>query len=87
MDGWLEVNFGSWVTAVWVALAALIAIWFGGRRSAKTEAKLEKAEEYVETRKNLDEVVRAADADVALERLHERVESKRPVRRNSRSKK
>jgi hypothetical protein len=62
----------EWIAAAAVVVSALTAIWFGGRRSGRTEAKIEDAENYVETRKKMDETGRMSDADAAREWLHDR---------------
>ena len=63
-----------WRALSWpfVALSALLATWFGGRKSAQTDAKAEELESYVETRKRMDEVARMSDADAARDFLRER---------------
>lgn len=63
-----------WRALSWpfVALSALLAIWFGGRKSAQTDAKVEELTDYVETRKRMDEVGRMSDADAARDWLRER---------------
>jgi hypothetical protein len=54
------------------ALAALIISWFGGRKAAEAEAKVEELEAHVETRKRMDKVVVGDDPAVLREWLRER---------------
>lgn len=63
-----------WRALAWpfVALVTLLASWFGGRNVAKSDAKVEGLEDYVDTRKRMDEVGRMSDADAAREWLRER---------------
>lgn len=57
-----------WSTALALVVAALMASWFGGRKSAKTKG----LEGYVKTRERMDDVGRLSDADAAAEWLKER---------------
>lgn len=61
-----------WAMGVGLVVVAFAAIWFGGRKSAQTDAKVEELTDYVETRKRMDEVARMSDADAAREWLRER---------------
>ena len=63
-----------WRALSWpfVALSALLATWFGGRKSAQTDAKAEELESYVETRKRMDEVAPGDDPAVLRDWLRER---------------
>lgn len=63
-----------WRALAWpfVALVTLLASWFGGRNVAKSDAKVEGLEDYVETRKRMDDVARLSDADIARMFLEER---------------
>lgn len=61
-----------WAAGIGLVIAALAAIWFGGRKSAQADAKQEELTDYVETRKRMDEVGRMSDADAAREWLRER---------------
>jgi hypothetical protein len=45
-----------WLAAAAAVVLALLSTWLGGRRSAKTAAKAEELNEYVETRKRIDEI-------------------------------
>lgn len=53
-------------------LAAIVAAFFRGRKSKATEAKLEKAEAELETRKRIDEATVAPDAASARDWLRAR---------------
>lgn len=57
-----------WSTALALVVAALLASWFGGRKSAKTKG----LEGYVKTRERMDDVGRLSDADAAADWLKER---------------
>jgi hypothetical protein len=46
----------GFVSKLSLFVATLTAMWFGGRKSAKINAKLEGLEGYVDTRKRMDEV-------------------------------
>lgn len=61
-----------WAMGVGLVVVAFAATWFGGRKSAQTDAKAEELTGYVETRKRMDEVARMSDADAAREWLRER---------------
>ena len=61
-----------WAAGIGLVIAALAASWLGGRKSAQADAKQEELEEYVDTRKRMDEVGRMSDADAAREWLRER---------------
>ena len=50
-----------WLAGIGAAAIALLSIWFGGKKSGQTAAKVEKLNEYIETRKRMDEV----DSDTA----------------------
>lgn len=65
----------AWLAGIGLAIVALMASWFGGRKSAQTDAKLEDAEDYVSTRKRMDEVGRMSDADAARSWLLDRGKS------------
>lgn len=61
-----------WAMGVGLVVVAFAATWFGGRKSAQTDAKVEELTDYVETRKRMDEVARMSDADAARDWLRER---------------
>ena len=60
------------VSKLFLFVAMLVASWFGGRKSAQTDAKQEELEGYVETRKRMDEVDVGDDPAVLREWLRER---------------
>jgi hypothetical protein len=62
----------EWIAAFAVVVSALTAIWFGGRKSGKSDAKIKELDGYVETRKKMDDAGRMSDADAAREWLHDR---------------
>lgn len=62
------VRVKMWSTALALVIAALLASWFGGKKSAKTKG----LEGYVKTRERMDDVGRMSDADAAAEWLRER---------------
>lgn len=51
---------GEWLAAVGAAIAALAALWFGGRRSANADAKAKLADVKAK------QLERIADADLGL---------------------
>lgn len=51
---------GEWLAAIGVAVAALAAVWFGGRKSAKADAKEQAGQDYIDTRRRMDD----AEADL-----------------------
>lgn len=61
-----------WSTAFALVVAALLASWFGGRKSARADTKARELEGYVKTRERMDDVGRLSDADAAAEWLKER---------------
>lgn len=62
----------EWLTGIVLAVIGLAAIWFGGRKSGNSDAKIKELDSYVETRKKMDENGRMSDADAAREWLHDR---------------
>jgi hypothetical protein len=67
MGGGLEViaRLKAWAAVAALVVAGLVASWFGGRKAAKTDAKIKGLEDYVDTRGRIDQVVRDNDgADV-----------------------
>lgn len=62
----------EWLTGIVLAVIGLAAIWFGGRKSGKSDAKIKELDGYVETRKKMDDAGRMSDADAAREWLHDR---------------
>lgn len=62
----------EWLTGIVLAAIGLAAIWFGGRKSGKSDAKIKELDGYVETRKKMDDAGRMSDADAAREWLHDR---------------
>ena len=60
------------ISKLFLSAAMLAASWFGGRKAAQTDAKVEELTDYVETRKRMDEVGRMSDADAARDWLRER---------------
>ena len=61
-----------WFITLGLFVVALAASYFGGRKSAKADAKAEELEDYVETRERMDAIGRMADADAAREWLRDR---------------
>jgi hypothetical protein len=53
----------SWLWAALAGAVGLLAVWFGGRRSAKTAAKLDAAKETIKAHEERNEV----EADVAAD--------------------
>lgn len=63
----------EWLAGIGVAIAALVATWFGGRKAAKSDAKIKdlKSEIQAHEARNDAEDAAAADPD-PRERLRER---------------
>lgn len=61
-----------WLAAAGAVVISLLSIWFGGKKAGKNAAKAEELNEYVETRKRMDEVDLGNDPDAARRFLHER---------------
>lgn len=61
-----------WAMGLGFIIVALAASWLGGRKSAQADAKQEGLEDYVKTRKRMDDIGRLSDADAAAEWLRER---------------
>lgn len=64
----------EWLWAALAGAVGLVALWFGGRRSAKQDAKLDAAKTYIETRERIDRVETPTDPDLAREWLRKRGE-------------
>lgn len=67
----LRAFFSALLRPILHALS-LAASWFGGRKSAQTDAKIVELQEYANTRRKLDEIARLSDADAARAWLRER---------------
>lgn len=63
-----------WLAGIGVFIVALLSIWFGGKKAGQTDAKLEEQDDYIETRKRIDETDVGDDPDMARRWLHERGE-------------
>lgn len=68
----MMLRLKMWLAAAGALALALASTWFGGRKSAKAAAKTEELNEYVETRKRMDEVDPGDDPDAARRWLRER---------------
>jgi hypothetical protein len=66
-------QFGGWIAAAAAFVTALAAMWFGGRKSAKTAAKLDAAEAAAQSTEDMNNVdtMRNADDAARVERLRE----------------
>jgi hypothetical protein len=62
----------EWLAAIGGVVAALAATWLGGRKSAKTAAKIETLTDEVEAHETRDEVDRDAGTGDAHKRLHKK---------------
>jgi hypothetical protein len=60
--------------AVSVLIAALLASWLGGRKSAQTAAKAKELKDYAQTRKRMDAAPDGDDPAVLRDWLRERGE-------------
>lgn len=61
-----------WLAGIGVFIVALLSIWFGGKKSGQTDAKLEEQDDYIATRKRIDEIDRHRRHPDAREFLRER---------------
>jgi hypothetical protein len=61
-----------WSAAIGLVIAALVASWLGGRKSAESDIKTKELESYANTRKDMDQIGRMSDADAAREWLRDR---------------
>ena len=61
-----------WLAAAGAFLVALGAVYLRGRSDAGAAAERERLNDYVETRKRMDEVGRMSDADAARDWLRDR---------------
>lgn len=61
-----------WIAGIGAVVIALLSIWFGGRKAGQADAKLEAQDDYIATRKRMDEVHVGDDPDMARRWLHER---------------
>lgn len=62
-------KLGSAVAALSVSLMMLFMAYFAGRRNAKNEVKFNNLEDYVKTKKVIDNVESSPTRDAAIERL------------------
>lgn len=61
-----------WLAAAGAFIVALFAAYWNGRRDGKANAEVRELNEYIETRKRIDEVDLGDDPDMARRFLHER---------------
>jgi dienelactone hydrolase len=61
-----------WLAAAGAFLVALGAAYWRGKSAGADAAERERLDDYVETRRRMDEVGRMSDADAAREWLRER---------------
>jgi len=62
---------GEWLAAAGLAIAALVATWFGGRKAGKTDAKVDALKQEVKAHELRNEVEnRVANERDAADRLH-----------------
>lgn len=62
-----------WLAAAGAFVLALGAAYWRGRSAADAAAERERLDDYVETRKRMDEVDRMSDADAARDWLDDRM--------------
>jgi hypothetical protein len=53
-------------------ITTLAATWFGGRMAGTAKVKLKQKDDYIETRKRMDEADKFSDADSARDWLRDR---------------
>lgn len=66
------VRLKLWLAGIGAVAIALLSIWFGGRKAGQTDAKMEAQDDYITTRKRMDEAHVGDDPDMARRWLHER---------------
>lgn len=66
------VRIKLWLAAAGAFVIALGAAYWRGRSTEAAAAERERLEDYVETRRRMDEVGRMSDADAAREWLRDR---------------
>ena len=49
------IRLKLWLAGVGAVVVALLSIWFGGKKAGKDAAKAEELNDYVETRKRMDD--------------------------------
>ena len=66
-------QFSGWIAAAAAFVTALAAMWFGGRKSAKTAAKLDAAEAAAQSTEDMNNVDTMRDDNDAarVDRLRE----------------
>jgi hypothetical protein len=62
MFGWIK-RAAMWVAGIAVLL---FAAWMAGRRDQRQQSAVEAAEEYIKTRKEIDDVENAIEDDPAV---------------------
>ena len=68
----IDLGLG-WLWAALAGAVGMLALWFGGRRSAKQAAKLDAANETIEAHEVRNEVETRVDADPdPKRRLHDK---------------
>ena len=61
-----------WLAGIGAVVIALLSIWFGGKKAGRDAANAEELNEYIATRKRIDEIDRHKRHPDAREFLHER---------------
>ncbi|MCK9543697.1 MAG: hypothetical protein M0R03_16885 [Novosphingobium sp.] len=61
-----------WLAGAAITVVAVVSSWFYGRRSGRKEAEVDELEEYRDTRKRMDQVVRDNDGADNAEWLRDR---------------
>ena len=61
-----------WLAGIGAVVIALLSIWFGGKKAGRDAAKLEEQDDYIETRKRMDQAIRDKRHPDAREFLRER---------------
>jgi len=63
-----------WLAAAGAFIVAMFAAYWNGRRDGKANAEVRELNEYIETRKRMDQADDGDDPDAARRFLHERGE-------------
>jgi hypothetical protein len=71
-SGMILARLKMWAIGIGLVLSALAASYFGGRKAANADNKRQELENYVDTRKRMDEVDVGDDPAVLRSWLRER---------------
>ena len=79
MIGALLGDFLPYIISALIGIGALIGVYAGGRKAGADKTKRKAAEDYIKTRKRIDEVSSPADDAAADEWLRDRAKRGRDL--------